>query len=67
MHGERSKVTAIRVGYTLATPLFPFLRRLFPRYMLTTEEMGKAMINVAKRGAPKRTLESWDILNCARL
>lgn len=67
VHGERSKVTAIRVGYTLATPLFPFLRRLFPRYMLTTEEMGKAMINVAKRGAPKRTLESWDILNCARL
>jgi uncharacterized protein YbjT (DUF2867 family) len=67
VHGERSKVTAIRVGYTLARPLFPLLRRLFPRYILTTEEIGRAMINAAKRGAPKRILESWDIRNCARL
>jgi hypothetical protein len=51
----------------LTKPLFPLLRRLFPRYILTTEDMGKAMINVARRGAPKRILESWDILNCARI
>jgi len=67
MHGERAKVTAIRVGYTLTKPLLPLLRRLFPRYILTTEDMGKAMINVAKRGAPKQILEISDILNCARL
>ena len=67
MHGERSKVAAIRVGYALTKPLFPLLRRLFPRYILTTEDMGKAMINVAKRGAPKQILEISDILNCARL
>jgi hypothetical protein len=35
--------------------------------MLTTEDMGKAMINVAMRGAPKPILEISDILNCARI
>ena len=53
------------VGYTLAKPVLPLLRRLFPRYILTTEEIGRAMIHVAKRGAPKKVLESWDIRGCA--
>jgi len=65
-HGERSKTTAYRVGYALAKPLLPLLRRLFPRYILTTEEIGLAMIHVAKRGAAKRVLERWDIGECAR-
>ncbi len=65
-HGERSKTTVYRVGYALAKPVLPLLRRLFPRYILTTEEIGLAMIHVAKRRAPKRVLESWDIGECAR-
>ncbi|HEY2844335.1 MAG TPA: epimerase [Bryobacteraceae bacterium] len=67
MHGERSKTTAYRIGYVFARPLLPLLRRVFPRYILTTEEIGKAMINVVRRGAPTRILESWDIGNSARL
>jgi len=66
VHGARSKTTAYRVGYALAKPVLPLLRRLFPRYILTTEEIGRAMIQVAKRGAPKNVLESWDIGDCAR-
>ena len=65
VHGARSKTTAYRVGYALAKPVLPLLRRLFPRYILTTEEIGRAMIHVAKRGAPKKILESWDIRDCA--
>ena len=65
VHGARSKTTAYRVGYALAKPVLPLLRRLFPRYILTTEEIGRAMIQVAKRGAPKNILESWDIRDCA--
>jgi hypothetical protein len=38
---------------------------MFPRYILTTEEIGRAMIHVARRGAPKKVLESWDIQECA--
>jgi uncharacterized protein YbjT (DUF2867 family) len=64
MHGERSRTTAYRVVYTLIEPLIPLLRRIFPDYILTTEEIGIAMIRVAKSGAPKTVLESSDIRDC---
>lgn len=66
VHGERSKTPAYRVGYILTKPLFPVLRRLFPSYVLTTEELGRAMILVARWGASKKILESSDIGVCAR-
>jgi uncharacterized protein YbjT (DUF2867 family) len=65
VHGARSKTTAYRIGYALAKPVLPLLRRLFPRYILTTEEIGRAMIHLAKQGAPKIVLESGDIRDCA--
>lgn len=65
VHGERSKTTAYRVGYVIAKPLLPLLRFLFPRYILTTEEIGRAMIHVAQRGFPKNVLEISDIKECA--
>jgi uncharacterized protein YbjT (DUF2867 family) len=65
LHGERSRTAAYRVGYALTRPALPLLRRLFPRYFLTTEEIGRAMIRVARDGAPKRILESWDIRQLA--
>ena len=52
MHGIKSKTTAYRVGYSIAAPLFPVLRFLFPRYVTTTEEVGRAMLRVAKQGHP---------------
>jgi len=64
-HGERSKTTAYRVGYILMKPVIPLVRLLLPRYVLTTEEIGRAMIQVAKHGAPKNILETWDIRECA--
>jgi len=33
----------------------------FPAYILTTEQIGQAMLAVAARGAPKKILESPDI------
>jgi hypothetical protein len=42
-------------------PLYPLLRRLFPRYVTTTEQLGRAMISVAKTSATKRVLEINDI------
>jgi uncharacterized protein YbjT (DUF2867 family) len=65
-HGERSRTTAYRVLYSLTKALFPLLRRIFPAYILTTEEIGIAMIRVAKQGAPKAILESPDIRDCAK-
>ncbi len=66
LHGERSKTRAYRIGYLLAKPLLPLLRRMFPGSIMTTEEIGRAMLNVVWRGAPKRTLETSDIRSLAR-
>jgi uncharacterized protein YbjT (DUF2867 family) len=66
MHGERSKTTAYRVLYSVTKPLLPLFRRMFPGYLLTTEEIGRAMIRVAKRGAPKKILESAEIRDYLR-
>ncbi|HXH41424.1 MAG TPA: epimerase, partial [Thermoanaerobaculia bacterium] len=61
MHGETSKTRLYRLFYVMARPLFPLLKRLFPRYMSTTEQIGKAMINAVRNGAPKAILETEDI------
>jgi uncharacterized protein YbjT (DUF2867 family) len=66
VHGEQSKTRAYRIGYALFKPVFPLLRFIFPRQILTTEEIGRAMINVARRGAPKNILEVSDIAACAK-
>jgi uncharacterized protein YbjT (DUF2867 family) len=61
MHGERPKARLSRVGYLVMAPLIPLLIRVFPKYVTTTERMGRAMIEVAKHGAPKKLLETRDI------
>ena len=60
-HGERSRTTAYRVLYSATKPLLPLLKRVWPNQILTTEQFGRAMLTVARQGAPKRVLESSDI------
>ena len=60
LNGIRSKTRLYNVFYLIAAPLLPLLKRL-PRYVTTTEKLGRAMIAAAKRGAPKKVLESIDI------
>jgi uncharacterized protein YbjT (DUF2867 family) len=67
MNGERSKTVAYRMAYVVLAPLMPLLRRLLPKYVITTEEIGRAMIRVARVGFPKRVLESADIRETGRL
>jgi hypothetical protein len=45
----------------MGAPLWPVLRALFPAYVTTTEIIGKAMLEVARHGAPKQVLENRDI------
>jgi hypothetical protein len=39
------------------------LKVLHPKYVTTTEQVGRAMIKIAKNGAPKTVLENQDINN----
>jgi uncharacterized protein YbjT (DUF2867 family) len=61
LHGIVSKTKSYRIFYQLLTPILPLLRSLFPRQILTTEQVGRAMILIAKNGFPKSVLESKDI------
>ena len=60
LHGIKSKTRSIRVLYSLTKPLLPLLLR-FPRYVTTTEQLGRAMLRVTRNGYSKRVLESVDI------
>jgi len=61
LHGIRSKTAIYRWLYIALTPLLPFLERTFPKYVTTTERLGRAMLHVANVGATKRVLENSDI------
>jgi uncharacterized protein YbjT (DUF2867 family) len=61
LHGIRSKTAWVQAIYVGAAPLLSLLNRLAPTYMTTTEQVGRAMIKVAKEGYPKPVLESDDI------
>jgi uncharacterized protein YbjT (DUF2867 family) len=58
LHGIRSRTLAYNIVYTVLAPMVSLLRYLLPRYVITTEEMGRAMLNVARHGAPQRILEN---------
>jgi uncharacterized protein YbjT (DUF2867 family) len=61
LHGVRSKTGWVQAIYVVATPLLSYLTRVAPKYMTTSEQLGRAMIKVARDGYPKPVLESEDI------
>ncbi len=61
LHGARSKTRAYRAFYTVATPFWPLLRRVFAKSMTTTERIGEHMLEIARHGHPKRVLETTDL------
>ncbi|WP_394836653.1 epimerase [Pendulispora rubella] len=61
-HGIQSRTTLYRVVYAIMTPFYPVLRALFSKSVTDTEQLGRAMLDVAKRGAPKRVLEATDLV-----
>jgi uncharacterized protein YbjT (DUF2867 family) len=61
LHGIRSKTAVYQGVYTAMRPVLPLLLRMFPKQVTTTEQVGRAMLAVAKSGYPKQVLESADI------
>jgi uncharacterized protein YbjT (DUF2867 family) len=64
LHGIKSKTGWYAAMYAVVAPMYPLLRVAIGKYMTTTEELGRSMLCVAKRGAPKRVIESADIRAC---
>ena len=67
MHAVRSKTPAYRATYALATPLFGVIRTFWPRSIVTSEQVGLAMLGVARRGYARAILEVPDIQEAARV
>jgi uncharacterized protein YbjT (DUF2867 family) len=61
LHGIRSKTAWVQAIYVVAAPLLSLLNRVAPKYMTTTEQVGRAMIKVARNGFARPVLESEDI------
>jgi uncharacterized protein YbjT (DUF2867 family) len=61
LHGIRSKTAWYQAVYVVAAPLLSLLNRVAPKYMTTTEQIGRAMIKVARDGFARPVLESEDI------
>jgi nucleoside-diphosphate-sugar epimerase len=66
MHGERSKSYGGGVLLTVMSPFWPILQWLWPKGVITTEELGRAMILTARNGGAKRVLESADLVALGR-
>ncbi len=61
LHGIKSKTRLYQTVYNVLNPIFPLLKSALPQYVTTTEELGRAMLHVAKQGFPKPILETKDI------
>jgi uncharacterized protein YbjT (DUF2867 family) len=60
LHGIRTKTAWYRAFYAVLAPFYPLLK-LVPRYVTTTECVGRAMVRVARDGYGKPVLENLDI------
>ena len=61
LHGVRSKTAWVQAIYVGTAPLLTLLNRVAPKFMTTSEQVGRAMIKVARDGFPRPVLESEDI------
>lgn len=61
IRGVRSKTALYRAFYAVVGPLYPLLRRAFPDHVTTSEDLGRAMLRVAREGYTRRILETADI------
>jgi len=67
LHGIQSKTRSYRVFYSLTAFLLPLLRAVFPNQVLSSTQIGLAMLNLAKHGYAKRILETRDIRAVSQL
>jgi len=61
LHGITSRTKLYRVFYSILEPLYPVLKALLPKYITTTETIGRAMIEAAAHGSARRIHENPDI------
>ncbi len=66
VHGEVSKTRWTRIAYAAFRPLFPVVQAIAPELVITSEELGRAMIRAARERPSTRVLEMSDLQALAR-
>lgn len=61
MHGVKSSTRWTRILYTLTKPIHPVIAAIVPGKVTTTEQLGRAMLSVARNGYSRAILETPDI------
>ena len=67
MHGVRSKIGWYNGIYAALSWAYPLMTRLAPKFVTSTEELGRAMIAIARNGYSKKIVEMQDIHAAARM
>ena len=61
LHGIQSRTRLYRMLYVPLAPVMPLLVRTMPRWVTTTERIGRAMLRAAREGAPTPVVENAGI------
>jgi uncharacterized protein YbjT (DUF2867 family) len=61
MYGATSRTGWYRTAYAVTAPLMPLMSRVAPRYVTTTDRLGRAMLRAARTGYPSRIVENRDL------
>jgi uncharacterized protein YbjT (DUF2867 family) len=61
LRGVQSKTPQYRAFYAVLAPMYPLLRRLAPRYVTTSVDVGRALIRLAAEGYPRPIVYTEDI------
>jgi hypothetical protein len=61
LHGVRSKTPLYQSFYSVLGPVLSFVRRLKPGWVVSTETVGRAMLQAARQGAPQPVVEQAQI------
>ena len=68
-HGIKSKTRLYRAAYIALTPFFPLLKAVAGSHITNTEDLGRVMVHLAKRGkaaSDKAILEQRDLTALAK-
>ncbi|MDR6548820.1 NAD-dependent epimerase/dehydratase family protein [Paenibacillus qinlingensis] len=64
-NGVKSKTKLYQTFIVILSPIFPLLQKWFPNTVIDSEQIGRAMISVARNGYPKSIMEITDIRNAS--
>jgi uncharacterized protein YbjT (DUF2867 family) len=65
MHGVKSRTRLYQVLIVGFKPFYPLVRRIWPNWVTTSEQLGRAMVNIATQGWPDKILDPRDINKAA--